>query len=275
MLSSALVMLALAAWSEPIEVTGAIDGKPGKGSLLVYTPAVYSKGKPLPLVIALHGWDHSPELFKSKSDLASLAEANGVVLAVPNMGKSVYETKFYPESKGAWTTAPGTRWVGEVILPYVRAHYAVSADRAHTAVIGYSTGGRGAVLLAEAYPEFAFAGSLSGTYELMTLEPKEGEYKIHANLYGSREKFKARWQLDNIVEPARLAKLDGVRLFIAHGAKDKGVNPNQLDALRKALEGTKVDVEFVVSPEGGHDWTFWNSQWPRVFELMSKTLSKP
>jgi len=34
-------------------------------------------------------------------------------------------------------------------------------------------------MLAEEYPEFSYAGSLSGTYELMTLKPGEGEYKIH------------------------------------------------------------------------------------------------
>lgn len=265
----------MSAWSEPIEVSGAIDGKPGKGSLLVYLPAGYSKQKKSPLVIALHGWDHSAELFKSKSDLGALADKYGFVVAVPNMGKTIYETRFYPQTKGAWTTAPGTRWVGEVILPYLRAHFAVFDDRAHTAVIGYSTGGRGAVLLAEAYPQFAFAGSLSGTYELMTLNPTEGEYKIHAIVYGSRDAFKERWQLDNCVAPERLKKLSGTALFIAHGAKDASVNPDQLALLRQALKGSAIEVEYVVAPEAGHDWNFWNSQWGRVFERMAKALGPP
>lgn len=184
--------LALSGWSKSLTVTGAIDGKPGTGTMRVYLPAGYSKRSRYPLVIALHGWGDSAEVWKAKGDLAAFADKHGLVIAVPSMGKTIYETRFYPESHGAWTPAPGTRWVAEVVLPWLRSHYAVWPDRAHTAVFGYSTGGRGAVLLAEAYPEFAFAGSVSGTYELMTLEPTEGEYKIHEVVYGSREQFKDR-----------------------------------------------------------------------------------
>ena len=262
----------MSAWSESIDVSGTLEGKTGQGRVLVYLPAGYAKEKKYPLVIALHGWDHTAELFKTKSDLASLADTYGFVVAIPNMGKTIYETRFYPESKGAWTAAPGTRWVAEVMLPYLRQHFSVFDDRAHTAVIGYSTGGRGAVLLAEAYPQFAFAGSLSGTYELMTLLPGEGEYKIHALVYGPRETFKDRWQRDNCVDPDRLQKLSGTTLFLAHGGKDRGVNPNQLESLRKALKGSDVKAEFVVVPEAGHDWKFWNSQWARMFESMSKVI---
>jgi enterochelin esterase-like enzyme len=275
-LTTLLLAMTMAGWSAPIEVTGEIDGKPGTGKLLVYLPADYSPKRQYPLVIALHGWDHSPELWKTKGDLGPFAEQHAFVLAVPDMGKTIYETAFYPQSKGKWTVAPGTRWVGEVILPYMRKNYAVYSDRAHTSVIGYSTGGRGAVLLAEAYPEFGFAGALSGTYELMTLKPTEGEYKIHAVVYGPRDQFKERWEKDNIVSPARLAKLEGTRLFIAHGGKDRGVNPDQLESLRAALEGSAIHAEFVVVPDAGHDWKFWNSQWSRVFQLADAPVpSKP
>ncbi len=226
-------------WSAPVQVTGTIDGTTATAPLLVYLPAGYAlKGeRKYPLVIALPGWNHSPELFRDKGELARQADTYGVVLAIPAMGKTIYETRFYKESKRTWAPVPGTRWVGEVVLPYLRAHYAVWGDRAHTAVLGYSTGGRGAVLLAEAYPEFAFAGSLSGTFDLMRLDPKDGEYRIHANVYGPREKVPERWTLDNCITPERLAKLAGTRLFIAHGDRDKVVRRDQLDALRDALKG--------------------------------------
>ncbi len=275
MLLTLVLAMTLTAWSEPIEVTGSIDGKEGTGKLRVYLPTGYSSRQRYPLVIALHGWDHCAELWKTKGDLGPFADQHGFVLAVPDMGKTIYETAFYPQSQGKWTVAPGTRWVGEVILPYMRKNYSVSSEAASTSVIGYSTGGRGAVLLAEAYPEFGFVAALSGTYELMTLLPTEGEYKIHAVVYGPRDKFKARWELDNIVSPARLDKLSGTRLYIAHGAKDRGVNPNQLESLRAALKGRPVNAEFVVVPDAGHDWKFWNSQWSRVFELAGPVKDKP
>jgi S-formylglutathione hydrolase FrmB len=271
-------------WTAPVKVTGKVDDKSMAASMLVYLPRGYPAAssaadpaaKKYPLVLALHGWNHSPEMFRDKGDLARWADAYGVVLAVPTMGVTIYETALYPESTRTWGAIPGTRWVGEVILPYVRAHYAVLADRAHTAVIGYSTGGRGAVLLAEAYPEFAFAGSSSGTFDLMRLSPKDGEYKIHAVVYGPRDKFKDRWELDNCTSPARLAKLAGTQLFIAHSAKDKSVPPDQLDALRDALAGNAaVPAAFVMSPEGGHTWDYWNTQWGAMFAAMAKALGLP
>jgi len=128
-------------------------------------------------------------------------------------------------------------------------------------------------LLAEAYPEFAFAGSASGTFDLMRLAPKEGEYKIHAVVYGPRDKFKDRWELDNCTSPARLAKLTGTQLFIAHSSQDKSVPPDQLDALRDALKGnTAIKAEFVMAPDGGHTWEYWNGQWGAMFGAMASAL---
>jgi S-formylglutathione hydrolase FrmB len=266
-------------WSEPVKVTGTVDGTSATAPMLMYLPAGYaekSATQKYPLVVALPGWNHSPELFRDKGELARWADKYGVVLAVPAMGKTIYETRFYKESMRTWAPVPGTRWVGEVVLPYVRANYAVWGDRAHTAVIGYSTGGRGAVLLAEAYPEFAFAGSLSGTFDLMRLDPKDGEYRIHANVYGPREKFPERWELDNCIAPERLAKLAGTRLFIAHGEKDKVVQRDQLDALRDALQGnTAVQAEFVTTPNAGHDWAYWNGQWGALFQALGAALGVP
>lgn len=265
-------------WSESVKVSGTVDGASATAPMLVYLPAGYaSKGdRKYPLVIALPGWNHTPELFRDKGELARWADQYGVVLAVPAMGKTIYETRFYPESQGTWAAVPGARWVGKVLLPYVRTHYAVWGDRAHTAIIGYSTGGRGAVLVAEAYPEFAFAGSLSGTFDLMRLDPKDGEYRIHAIVYGPREKFPERWKLDNCISPERLAKLAGTRLFIGHGDRDKVVPPNQLDALRDALRGnTSVQAEFVMTPGAGHDWAYWNGQWGALFQAMGAALGAP
>ncbi len=230
-----------------------------KVPLHVYVPAGEQKR---PLVIALPGWNHTPELWRQKSDLGPLAEKYGVVIAMPAMGKSVYETKFYAETKSSWSTAPGTPFIGEKVLPFVREKLPVLTERASTALLGYSTGGRGAVLVAEAYAEqFSFAGSVSGTYDLMRLPPADGEYKIHAAMYGARDQFKDRWELDNIVTPARLDQLASTKLYVAHGDKDNVVKPDQLEALRDALKGREVAASFTLVPGAGHDWKLWSSQW--------------
>ncbi|MFO0746931.1 MAG: alpha/beta hydrolase-fold protein [Myxococcota bacterium] len=264
-------------WTDAVTVSGVIDGVEAKAKMLVYLPAGYDEhaATRYPLVLALPGWNHSPELFRDKGGLAAEADRHQVVIAVPAMGKSIYETALYPETKGTGLGAPGARWVGEVVLPYLRAHYAVRQDRAHTAVIGYSTGGRGAVFLAERYPEFAFAGSLSGTFDLMTLAPSEGEYKIHKVVYGARKKFMPRWVADNIVTPANLAALTTTRLFIGHGAADASVHPDQLESLRQAMQrsGLHFDVTFALVPGAIHDWAYWTSQWDAVFAAMDEAFA--
>lgn len=257
-------------WNDAVQVTGTIDGVTATHGLLMYLPKGYAATKHTvkrPLILALHGWNHSAEMFRDKGELGPLADQYGVVLAVPDMGKTVYETAFYKETRPAkaWSKVPGARWVGEVILPYVRANYAVMTDRPHTAAIGYSTGGRGALLLAEAYREFAFAGSTSGTYDLMKLLPKEGEYRIHAVVYGERDAFPERWALDNIITPARLEHLAGVRLYISHGTKDRSVNPDQVDALRDALKGSAVVADYALVAGAKHEWEFWTTQWAPMF----------
>jgi len=257
-------------WAAPVQVTGAIDGVTTTHALIMYLPKGYNATKATvkrPLILALHGWNHSAQMFRDKGYLGKWADQYGIVLAVPDMGKTVYETAFYKETKAAkaWSTVPGTRWVAEVILPYVRTHYAVATDRAHTAAIGYSTGGRGAVLIAEAYPELAFAGSTSGTYDLMKLLPKEGEYRIHGVVYGEREAFPKRWEHDNIIAPERLAGLRGVRLYISHGTQDRSVNPNQVDALRDALRASDVVATYDLVKGAKHEWAFWTTQWGPMF----------
>lgn len=262
-----------------LKVTGKLDGKSQTAAVLVYTPAAEDAAKKFPLVLALHGWNHTPELFRDKGDLARYADQYGLVLAIPAMGKTVYETAFYPESKKKWGAIPGTRWVGEIVLPYLRKNLPVYDDRAHTAVVGYSTGGRGALLLAAAYPEFAFAGSSSGTFDLMRLDPKDGEYKIHAVIYGPREQFKERWELDNVIAPARLDKLVGTVVYAAHSGGDVVVKPDQLEALREASSARAapqkpVSAIIALVPDGGpHDWPFWVAQWELMFRTLGKTLA--
>jgi S-formylglutathione hydrolase FrmB len=274
-------------WSRPVEITGTIDDRTVTAAMLVYLPRGYpaaaepaagaaasspGAGGKHPLVIALHGWNHSPALVRDRGELARWADRYGLVIAVPAMKTTIYETRLYPQSRRAWAAVPGARWVGEVVLPYLRSHYAVSSDRAHTAVIGYSTGGRGAVLVAAAYPAFCFAGSVSGTFDLMRLVPADGEYKIHAVIYGPRDRFKDRWELDNGVSAARLAGLAGTQLFIAHGSKDRVVLPDQLDALRDALDGSAIKADFVQSPDGDHTWAYWNRQWEAMFRAMASAM---
>jgi S-formylglutathione hydrolase FrmB len=108
----------------------------------------------------------------------------------------------------------------------------------------------------------------------MALDPKTGEYRIHAIIYGPRDKFPERWQRDNSVSDDHLAALAGLELYVAHGDKDKAVPVAQLALFQKALAKVALaSSQFIVTPGGGHDWSLWNAHWPAMFEAMSRRFA--
>lgn len=258
-------------WEE-LSIVGAVSGQStsATGTVLVYLPKGYGACA-LPLVIALHGWGHEPATWKERPNFAQLADRWGVVLALPAMAHSVYESVRYPESRATDAPAPGLPWIGEVVLPALRARLAVDPTRSRTAIIGYSTGGRGALLVATRYSEFKFAASLSGTYDLFTLDPTTGEYRIHEKVFGSRSAFPDRWRIDDISDDD-VARLKDVALYLAHGARDDVVPASQLEDFAERMRTHNVEAETRIDEHGGHGWQFWDEQLPDVFAAMGRAV---
>lgn len=284
-------------WYGPIEATGnldnrgipvaAKDGLEGtravSAELWLYVP----KGLTLetlagrPLVLALHGWNHSPKRFIEKSTLAEEADRHGFAVAIPDTGKTIFETALYGENRAKWDKFAGAPWVSDVILPLLRTRFGLGVEAAKTAVVGYSTGGRGAVFLAARYGGFAYVGSVSGTYDLMSLDDKTGEYKIHAVVYGKRSDAGkvGRWTEDNVTTEANLARLVLLPLYLAHGKKDKAVPIGQMDDFEKALAAARNKVAGAIEPvisrlAGDHDWPVWNAIWGPMFEGFAQTMKR-
>ena len=259
-------------WLPPLEATGALDGRVVRGLVQAYVPAACGDAaRRCPLLVALHGWDHTPAMFASESGLAALAEADGVVVAIPDTGRSVFETAFHPQTKSRWKKAPGARWVGEVVMPWLRAHLPVSGAARDTAIVGYSTGGRGAFVVAQRYADFGFVGSVSGTFDLLALAPKTGEHRIHAAILGPLKAHAARWRADDVVASGLMGKLAGLHVYAGHGDADKVVPVGQLASLKRALGDVAVaSGTFVVTEGGGHDWALWNVHWGPMFEAFAR-----
>lgn len=223
-----VVATLLCGWQPPVTVAG--------HAVHVYVPAAPG---PHSIVVALHGWNQSPELWREKNDLGPLAEKHGAVLAIPAMGKAIYDA--------------GDVETIRAVLAFLREKHGPGP----ASIIGYSTGGRGALVCAARLPKaFVFAASLSGTYDLKALGPKTGEYRIHAAVFGPRAENEAKWHENEI----DFAALKDVPRYVAHGAKDDVVPVSQVDGVKDAI----------VVPDAGHDWKFWASQWPAVFEQLSR-----
>jgi len=124
---------------------------PAKGAVRVYLPAGLNPSAAhtvrAPLVVALHGWNGKAEDW-DRPEITGIADRFGLILACPSMGRTVYESRFYPETRARWGPMPGAVFLTDVLLPFLRTRLPVRHDRSGTAIIGVSTGGRGAVVAA-------------------------------------------------------------------------------------------------------------------------------
>jgi len=107
-------------------------------SVGLYVPHSYQRGRPAPLIIALHGRYSSAQALHAISHLAAIAERRGAILA-------------YPETAGAYWNEGGFAAFGRSEAPHDDAGFidaAVAAiaqdyplDREHTYLVGYDNGG--------------------------------------------------------------------------------------------------------------------------------------
>jgi S-formylglutathione hydrolase FrmB len=234
--------------------------------MLIYLPAGYRPGVAWPLVVALHGWGQKPEDWREQTAIARLADQAGVVLALPAMGRTVYETRFYPETVLRWNRVSGLAWITSVVVPAIRARYSVSDQPSKVAVIGVSMGGRGAVRLCATSGLFGFCAGLSGTYDLSLLPKGDFEYRIHAQVFGARDRFPERWHDEDCAHPAHLRALSLVPIYLVHGDQDRQVDISQLRSFRSLLADAHPNASLIEVPHGAHGWEFWSSELPGVFE---------
>ncbi len=234
------------------------------GDVLIFSPE-NSKSA----VIGLPGWNFESRTWEDNAQISQLAMQYGVTVALPEMHKSIYETSFFPETNAdyRWSGSGqigGARWIGEVVLPFLQTTYGEV-----NGVFGLSTGGRGAVLVPQLYKTWRplRACSMSGTFDLFSLEPSMGEYKIHSVIYGPRNKFPARWQADDTL--SLLEDLRGVQVLLIHRQNDPHVPVSQSATLHDALQQRGLPSIFDSVEGGGHDWALWSHYVKDCFSFMS------
>jgi S-formylglutathione hydrolase FrmB len=261
-----------AGWKRNVALRGKVDGVRGVGKVNVYLPKGYgARGKPFRLLLALHGWRGRGSDWERHSPLAHYADRHGYVVVAPHMKATVYERRYYPETskRHRWGAIPGGRWLGEVVLPRVRARYNVRKDRAGTGVFGLSTGGRGAALLAQYYPKQigAFA-ALSGDYDI-TLMPRD---KTVTYIYGPFARFPERWRRDN--SKVLLERLRGVPALLIHGRRDRVCPVQQTRLFARDMKRKGFDVTFIEDPNLGHSWKLWAGYLGAVFDFFDGKLRR-
>jgi len=206
--------------------------------------------------LLLSGWNFPPDDWYTKTKLCEKASKEGFFLVLPEMGKSIYQEKNFPETRADWNQYPTRKWVIDSLIPFLQNKFGLFKEKERNFIVGLSTGARGVALIALDLPKlFKGVAALSGDYNQLLLQ--------HDNLitgyYGPYHKFKDRWKkIDN---PLSRIKEFNLPIYLGHGTSDKVVPPEQTkifyDALTKSHPQLKVKLHM---PDAGHDYNYWSSE---------------
>jgi pimeloyl-ACP methyl ester carboxylesterase len=217
-------------------------------------------------IIVLPGWSYSKEDWCKNSNLCQKALAKGYRLIMPEMGKSVYSSQFYPETIADWKKYPHKSWLVQEMIPTLQKEYNILLENQSNFLLGLSTGGRGVALLALALPKLFKAGvALSGDFD-QTKTPGD---RLMIGYYGAYHIFKSRWEGED--NPVFQAHRFQTPLYLGHGKQDKIVPAEQTktfyEALRKANPNLRLHLHLI---DAAHNYFYWNSELDNVFGFFEK-----
>lgn len=218
-------------------------------------------------LLVLPGWDFPRSHWCDSTKLCASALEKGYRLIMPEMGKSVYSSKFFPETKTSWTFYPSGTWTVDTLIPTLRKEYCLLNQDSANFILGLSTGARGVALICERTGTlFRVAAGLSGDYD-QTLVKGDNLIK---GFYGDYEKFPERWEGED--NPVKRVKDMNVPIYLGHGKADMWVPFEQtkvfFDAISKAHPTLPIElhlVDFI-----GHSFSYWDSEILSILNFFEK-----
>lgn len=239
----------------------------------IYFPKSYKNGQSLRTLIGLHGYNGSSSDWENYTSIESDADKYNFIIVCPSMGKTLYESAFFPETVNKWDGMPGGRWIVEILIPYLRENFLITQTRENTGIFGLSTGARGAILLSAQHTDiFGAAAGFSGDYDPMST-PRD---KLLTSVYGSYYRFKERWKkTDNIIDLA--VNLKNTPVLLGHGEKDYKVPVEQSGILAiRLLQLHKKHGGYIIKyfrkKYALHEWSFWRYMLPHFMDFFNEHL---
>ncbi|MBK8398862.1 MAG: prolyl oligopeptidase family serine peptidase [Leptospiraceae bacterium] len=228
----------------------------------IYTP---ESKQVLADVLVLNGWNFPRDDWQKKTRIIKSAKEQGFRLIFPEMGKTNYESDYFPETTLKWSTTPGGKWVREILIPTLQKN-GILLKTKRNFVMGLSTGGRGAAILGFTQPEiFTAAASVSGDFDQSTM-PKD---RLMTGSYGKYEDNKERWEtVDNVYRNAKDWKIP---IYLGHGQKDKVSPFIQTKNFYLKLKELHPNLKIVFNdPQNAeHDYKYWDSEVDPIFQFFS------
>lgn len=221
-------------------------------------------------IIALPGWSFPRADWCEKSSLCKKALAQGYRLILPEIGKGMYTSEFYPETVKEWQSYPDKNWVIKEMIPSLQQQYGVLLKEQNNFILGLSTGARGVAIVCLAEPDlFLGAAALSGDYE-QTQIPNDN---LITGFYGSYYRFPERWKgIDN---PGLQAHLFKTPFYLGHGKQDPVCTYQQTvtfyELLKKNNPQLKTKLNLV---DAVHDYKYWDSEVENMLQFFEEQMQK-
>lgn len=228
------------------------------------------KNKPVKgLLMALHGWNLPALDWCTKTSLCDKALDKGYIVVLPEMGKSTYSYRLYPETREDWLEYPTRKWLIDTAFTYLQTEFGILKKGQNNFVLGLSTGARGALLLALDCPEiFRACASLSGDCD-QTKMPQE---PIYIGFYGQYQQFPLRWEgQDNIYNRVPELKMP---VYLGHGLKDNISPPEQTQMLYDAIQDKlpNLTVTLNMDSTAQHNYKYWDSEVDNMLAFFEATI---
>ena len=231
----------------------------------LYIPPHYSNAHLLPCVLVLPGWNFPRTSWVENTSLVKYAKQYRYALILPEMGKTLYESSYYPQTIMRWNRVPGGQFIKDRFIPTIQKRHNLLQPGKYNTMLGLSTGGRGVALIALKNPGLFVAGaSLSGDFS----QEHMPEDKLMTAVYGAFAKFPQRWKgSDN---PQAQVRNWQMSLYLAHGTADNVVPESQsrlfYEAIKKNHDNTML-IEYHAVKRAGHNYQFWGGQLEDVFRF--------
>lgn len=206
--------------------------------------------------LMLQGWNLPVEDWYTKTSICQKAISQGYCIVLPDMGKSIYHEKVFPETRSDWRAYPTRKWLCDTLIPLLQKEYALLQEDDTNYLVGLSTGARGvALMLLEFKNLFSAAAALSGDYNQLKM-PADNLMKGY---YGTIDQYRERWT--NTDNPINKIQEYQTPLYLGHGKLDKVVPAEQTrlfyDSLKKVHPKLKLKLHM---PDAQHDYNYWESE---------------
>ena len=202
-------------------------------------------------LILLPGWNYPIEHWEDSTNWIFWAKENRVSLIMPDMHKSIYQLENYPQTRSDWKGEKSLSWLNDTLFPYLKEEFNVLNESDEVAVLGISTGGRGAIALAQQVPALIDeAYSLSGDFATLDF-PNDNLYRGYFGpLKGNEEIWKAE-------DLCRKEYSSSISIYLFHAQNDRVVPVAHSQQLEEQIKTKNPHVQLFIQNEGGHNYTYW------------------